>query len=126
MPVVVVLSRLRFPNSMDGNVVILLSEFMDVTLHMRVSRILLSRNGLGIVVKAARHGLGSACMCCSMESTGLVSFRHVLDRHCKGPFSLRPTSGNHFSTPKRGTFALCIRPLRGVSRARSHGRPCPK
>jgi len=36
------------------------------------------------------------------------------------------TSGNHFSTPKRGMFALCIRPLRGVNRARSHGRLCPK
>ena len=36
------------------------------------------------------------------------------------------TSGNHFSTPKRGTLALCIRPLRGVSRARSHGRLCLK
>jgi len=36
------------------------------------------------------------------------------------------TSGNHFSTPKRGPFSLCIRPLRGVSRARSHGRLCPK
>jgi hypothetical protein len=58
-PIVEVLTRLRFPNSMDGNVVIPLSEFMDVTLHTPVSRVLLSRNGLDKVVRADRHGLGS-------------------------------------------------------------------
>jgi len=81
MPIVVVLSRLRFPNPMDGNGVISLSEFIDVTLHIPVSKVLLSRNGLDIVVRAARHGLGSTCMCCSMESTALMSWGHVLDRY---------------------------------------------
>jgi len=57
--IVVVLSQFRFPNSMDGNVVIPLSEFIDVTLPMSVSRVLLSHNDLDIVAKAARHGLGS-------------------------------------------------------------------
>jgi hypothetical protein len=57
---VVVPSRLRFLKLMGSNVVIPLSEFMDVTLHMLVSEILLNRKGPDIVVRAARHGLGSA------------------------------------------------------------------
>ena len=49
-PTRVVLSGFCFPNSMDGNVVIPPSDSIDVTLHMPVSRVLLSRNGLDIVV----------------------------------------------------------------------------
>ena len=63
---------------MDGNVVIPFSEFIDP-----ISRVLLSRNHLDIVVRAARHGLGSACMCCSIESTAVMSWRHVVDRYEK-------------------------------------------
>ena len=52
-------SRLRFPNLMDGNVIIPLGEFMDVILRIFVSEIL-SRNGLDMasVFKADRYGLG--------------------------------------------------------------------
>ena len=44
MPIVVVPRQLRSPNLVDGNVVISLSEFMDMTLHILVSEALLSRN----------------------------------------------------------------------------------
>jgi len=60
------------------------------------------------------------------EKAGVESVYMINPREKTGSCAVLLTSGNHFSTPKRGTFALCIRPLRGVNRARSHGRLCPK
>jgi len=69
----------------------------------------------------ANRESSTPCLASSKNTVSLTICRGAVDRP-----SLTRTSGNHFSTPKRGTFSLCIRPLRGVNRARSHGRLCPK